>query len=1256
MSTPPLLPSDHYLIQVLSEAGVDITEDDWRAFKQEVRFRASQGPRPAVVAGAETLAIISLVLTVASVGLTIVASFFKPKPGRPASLETRQQDPENRNNVRRYAPRYGFDAVQDPAAIGTTIPLVYALRETFQGETVGGIRINLLLIWSQMQSVGGSQLLRAIFLLSEGSVAEIDPTNFAIGNNSISSYDLGSLSANQLGSRLTAYFRGNGGRLRSADRVLGRSASNDLGNAEIQGGPDVFAVRRSGIWTTDFSASTRPSTQTAFGITAFIGNDLGYRVNPSIRPTVNAQLVPDGDDGDARVVCPIDEVSRVARDKYTAIFSTRSGLINGSVGSVGSQITYRLDNSSDAQTEFIFSTADKLRNWTLETTVIENPFPADYGITDAELAGLVVLSGTQLDTINKKLDATISINQTEVINKIGSETVDDGTYTVEYQVVFVENRNDSESSQRIKRKYKVRIYKTTRYRASTAGQSYTNPVLQDNGNGNYVLIGGNTTFSNGDLLVDRVRIRFKPPTRTYSINYRLKDAAIEPCGDVASAVSARQKAWDDAIVVGDLYKVGSALAICSSRTPADSLFESSADFTPPRATGGQPIDAVFTTVRPGTASLSSLTEIRYNGNDPNNTRHRSATNYPHIYKIALGNITTTRACQVVEIGLRSVLGIRISGLCNFRDCKSYQEVNNRACRDYLNDTIEKGKILKVDIYQSGTISTSEERYSFFRISFREAGTNAPFTELSPCFGIRCITQQPAYNSLRFNMGSVKRWEFRFEPLSGWEIRSGAASGSLELIDSKLSTDRSLPVNGINITYKGATLTRSVDTFALHTTRRDGDDRIGIRYTDSDSYVDAWGKLAESFVYEEVQSSVSGSPEHEIVYVNEIVPNATAPTYDNLAIVGLNIRSSVEFQQFSQLSAYVTKGIQCRQLLNSLAVGPTHLFPDVLLDLLTNTRYGRGDLIPDELIDLDSFRTAAQWCRDRGYFFDGAITTRQNLRQWAADTAATHLLIFGEANGKFFLRPAFTFSVVQIKGLFTAGNIRENSFKLQYLDIEERKPIQVSVRWREERADSNPTNPGLFPLEREILVREFTTSDTAPVESIDMSDYCTRREHAIDAAKYVARARRLSTNAIRFETTHEGVLMSLAPSDYIKVAMDVTVYDEFNNGIVTPAGALVSTQPLTDSSYPAILWNGQSNTAPYDGNLVVTDGGTKATPTGTVFTLKKPGTEVHIYQIESIEPTEDGYLAIEAVHAPTSPTGTLAIADGFDNGGNWTLQE
>ena len=70
----------------------------------------------------------------------------------------------------RSAPTSGFDSVQNVVEIGSTIPLVYANRRFVDGKFYGGVRVNTNLLWSQLLSIGGGQLLRGIFLVGEGTI------------------------------------------------------------------------------------------------------------------------------------------------------------------------------------------------------------------------------------------------------------------------------------------------------------------------------------------------------------------------------------------------------------------------------------------------------------------------------------------------------------------------------------------------------------------------------------------------------------------------------------------------------------------------------------------------------------------------------------------------------------------------------------------------------------------------------------------------------------------------------------------------------------------------------------------------------------------------------------------------------------------------------------------------------------------------------------------------------------------------------
>lgn len=1268
MSDIPLLPSDKYIASLLG-----LTDEQYRFYMAEVRRRAAAQPRPAVVNEPATLSIIALVSTIISVGLTIAASFFKPSQSQPGTLKQNQIQGGILSDARRYAPKQGFDANQDIASLGDPIPLIYTKRELLGNRYYGGLRINTPLIWSQIQSYSKSQLLRAVFMIGEGSIGSIDPANIAIGNNTLGSYLLGDTSL----SRFSVYYRPDGGRLTSTDHLVGAAPENDLGNASDS---DVFGVLNETLTVAPyFSHSRRPNTQTVFGVYACIGNGLGYRVNPVLRPGVNAQVTADVDStagkkggsgsAKARVVCELDYVSLAQREKYKARFSSRSGLVDAA----GTTWRYRLSATSDAETTF--TQGEATQTWRGRAAVSDNPFPpngntyGENGLTDADLTELLAFSNIQ--TNGNTVSATVTFDTAEAQRQMVN--IDEGTYIIGYYIWL-----EYDSGKQLAFDHRV-IVEIDEIR-------------------------------NQDFTVRR-EFSFTNVVANYSAEYSKNANYNERCNDVAAAVSGRQKTWDDALLVGELYKVGSALAICTERQPLfsnqaladafasyresvkrvgrnrthittnaspfytadtslfymttgdvdpgtyDAIFNSDADFDD--ANNGTGVDVTFAVVRAGTAS--SIPENDLTNNGKQNPPFYTATNYPHIHRVAIATFSTVRECRIIEIGIRSALGIRITGLCNFRDALTYSEIDNKACLSKKGQTVNAGDTVAVDIFQSGQMTSTEERFSFFRLRYREAGSDAAFTELPQCFGFRGITQQAIFNSIRLVMPSIKRWECQIEPLTGWEIRSGVASGDLEIIDSSLKTLRTITVGGVTIAFNGiannndpfiSSAERSSlgpSVFKLNSVQRSNE--IGLNYTDNDSYVDAWGKLAEAFVYDEVRSSAESSPEHEIVYINEIIPNTTTPNYDNIAVLGLNMRASLEWQQLGQVSVYVTSGLQ-----------DTHLFPEILKDVLLNQRYGKGDIVVEDLIDNDSFDAATAWCADRYYFHDGVILGKTNLRQWAADVAASHLCFFGESEGRFWLKPAWPGTVgtpeaVEIQGIFTAGNIQENSFSMEYLAPEDRQPIQVSVKYREERQSTDLNNPGLFPVEREVLVREATpyATDTDPVQTIDLSEYVTSREHAIDAGKFVARMRRIPDHAIRFSTTHEGIVAKIKPGDYIRVVMDITHYDELRNGAVLGNGSLITTQPFNDGMYTVFAWNGSSEADPAPTTLTVTGGGKVASPTGVIFTLINAETQTRTYQIERITPQEEGGFSIEAMHMPTNENNILLLAEGFDTPSNWVIQ-
>lgn len=1131
MSTPPLLPADQYLASLLG-----LTADEYRWFKNEA-LRNNKIEPGTPTAGLETLTIISLVFTLISVGLTIAASFFKPREQKQGQINVENdRDPDNITRTQKFAPRYGFDSLQQPAVLGTTIPVVYSHRESLTASTVpprpagnyGGVRVNLQVLWSQMLSLGGDQFLRAIFMVGEANNSEVE--SFAIGDNLIKSFEFGGDSGAQEVGKMTIYYKPSGGRISAADYLLGRSPSSDPGNAQRLGGQDVYAVLSTDAqYRRDFCFTAKPSNSTVFGISNWMPNGMAYRVNPVFGPTGQIERKPRDNGNKVLIDWTDDYVSLANMWKYKYQWSRRCGILSDSgIYEVGDTIEYRLYNNSNKNT---FIEVD-----------LYNAKPAD--------------------------------NQ--------------------------------------------------------------------------------------------------PP------------AARVGCTDIADAVASQQNSIDEALVIGELYKLGSCLAVLIQRrdTPGnDNVFVSDAEVTGV----GREMRYIFKVVKRGRIEKADtinpswgsgdLRPPRWDYVDGENlnsldipTSWPTVSNRAQGFRCSVATIALSRACRTFEVGFRSTVGIKINGLCNFKDAVSYFDANYRAGGQFIGREFDSAQSLSVQNPQSGTITMNEERYSFFKIFIRNTATSSDFTVIPAAFGVRSNAAAPIYNYLRFFMSTTASWEIRFEPLTSWELRTGGdidrpGSGPFIVLDYKmnnLNTINFSVLGGITFQWTGETVARSAATFRLISI--DSTTPKGINpIDDTFSMTDHWGKVAEAFCYDQIQTTVSEGPEHEVVYINTITENPTIASYENISVLGFNIRASREWSQLQQVSAYVPRGREVARLLNSDTPGPSHLFPDILRDLLLSDVFGMGGVLTDEQIDKPSFIAAAQWCRDRRYFYDGVIAEKTNLRQWAADVAGTMLLELSQRDGRFALAPAVLFpesGPVPISGLFTAGNIVKNSFSMEFMTQEDRQPIQVSVKWREERIRTNLVSEGLFPVEREVLVREASASDSDPIESFALGAYITNYEHAVDFACYIIRVRRLITHSIKFSTTPDGIDAGLRAGDFIKVALDFTFYDEFANGVVLGDGTVVSTRPdlLPPGTHNVAYWDG-SESPVVDGTLTIASNGL-ASPTNIVFIKKSVNSEVRVYKIESIALGENGVIDIEAVHYPVDSSGISLLGKDwttYTTDANWVVR-
>ena len=118
-----------------------------------------------------------------SVALTAVGYLLTPKPKpfkQGATIEG-----ADAIGSKRFAPQFAFNSLQELATLGDTIPLVFAN----QVDSVGGIRVNGQLLWSQLLSLGRLQQLKAIVMFSLGKIdVRPDFAGYAIGDLLLSTY------------------------------------------------------------------------------------------------------------------------------------------------------------------------------------------------------------------------------------------------------------------------------------------------------------------------------------------------------------------------------------------------------------------------------------------------------------------------------------------------------------------------------------------------------------------------------------------------------------------------------------------------------------------------------------------------------------------------------------------------------------------------------------------------------------------------------------------------------------------------------------------------------------------------------------------------------------------------------------------------------------------------------------------------------------------------------------------------------------
>ena len=427
----------------------------------------------------------------------------------------------------------------------------------------------------------------------------------------------------------------------------------------------------------------------------------------------------------------------------------------------------------------------------------------------------------------------------------------------------------------------------------------------------------------------------------------------------------------------------------------------------------------------------------------------------------------------------------------------------------------------------------------------------------------------------------------------------------------------------------------------------------------------------------VQKSNESEPEHTIVYVNEVLPNKVTPEYGGLTLAGLSLKASRNFSSLDQMRCWIGKGLSVKRLHpdykntennpygNSSSetfrhrYGPSNLFTDLVFYLLTSQVGGAGTLTGmsttnPSLLNEDDFVTTSRYLRKQELFFNGVIGERTNLRQYIQDTAPYFLCHFVIMDGKFSLLPALPYNAesgnintgpVVIDQLFTAGNILEDSYKIEYLRSEERRSFKAVMRYRFESRNK-------LAKERVMEVTLKQDKNTAiPEEQFDLTQFCTSKQHAKKVAQYFLGIRKFVTHTISFSTTVEG--LNLRAGSYIKVATTSTPYNSANNGTIDSTGAVTSVRELPDGTYDVFYYKTVGDESDVEqGTIKVTAGRVESDPDdkfhSTVFTVVDETVGENIYIVEQLTFSQEGTVDIVASEHPCDSNQVSELAKLLDN--------
>lgn len=1297
--TRKLLPFEYDLI-----AALGVTKEEY------LEFLAVQAEYNDIKIGTELdirneAGTVAIVLTVVGILFQVGAALLMP---RPQIQEATTAGAETQTREQRFAPRFGFNAVQELAKYGDVIPLVYTNTSS---NSSGGVRVAASMLWSAIRSYGQNQYLQMLTLLAGGGITAIDANKSAFGQTVIT--DL-------VAQNKWTYFRPTGtGPLRFLDETSGNSSTDPIRYGNTSDNPYRIQLDSSITRYDGYSQVYSPTSSNTFGgyspvpfaVFWYLRDSKGDKYGEPLDVYLSSSGFDYASNGFSRPLSASSVLGQIPAGSTVRVWvqdTVEPALSGFNLEFYRAKADARRALAAQFDDAGIFKLGSALFRVTSTegTATDQGNFFANLTCIESGRAPSIAYKQEEKPTV-AGADTIITypnfpVNTNSIINCANAETsklyIGSVIYSANgwYRLVMQPDGN-------------LVIYKKTgdkpedavwNFNAANKGAAYAyfqadgNLVLYKNTGGG-IVPSPNLPTSPGPTI---------PATNTNASKLQKNEVIYSANGWY------KIKMQNDGNLVIYNKNAGSgevpSAAVWSSNTS-----QSAAHYAYFQADGN--LVLYDNTGVGGTGNIVwSWNQGQYNGANASfwkleNNGELRLYNTSNVY---INNSRSHVGTNVEPgIGVGDVVDYTNKGnypqwqgsywrLENTGELVLYNSAGQSLYRTHIGTTEEPTSTLKTSVavtdyyYLKSLVRIESASYSslsrcnvidfalksqvFRRITGRQRTYGYPASDngvqqrssmflmryridkgawniVNGIFVVRRAAEQDNYIYIKLFSNTPYNWEVKFEPVVDPvaeinkypELRVAGNLINYLYLENTGPTFNTSIGDGIQISFTG--YSRQVNQSAPLPP-----------INASPSETNEW----DWFSYDgdtDLSASFDRGPEFSLVAVTEqqLETFNLSRLYKNLSLLGFNVFSGKGLQDMRSLTAFVTQGKSVRRLNTSTLTypsspdGPSCFAPDIFLDTVIDSDDGIGNYADVQGIDTQQLAITKRFCQANNLFFDGIIADRSNWRSFWVNNAPLSLLEFARIGGRETLVPSVPYdtatgAITRVVPITALFN-QGNILEDSYKEefMDYDANVQDIIATVIYRSLDTK---GVFAVNRSVSIqRSDTVENDAVLQTFDLSAYVTTEAQAILFGKLMCNIRRYVRSSIEFKTYP--TTSPVSPGAYIYVDIGQNQWDGIYTGTVGPGGVLNTpvVGEVPNGTYNILLYR--------SGNAVVSTTTTISNNTATglsdrddwLFVLGQNVRSKRVFRVSEVAMDEEGEVTIRATAYPCDSSDRSLIADFTD---------